>query len=204
MPPGRSRFGYMQFGVGMAGLPGQDDIRPGTAFSITLPPGGVILSAVYLGALCAIAADDNVGVIIDADAFAIVPELLSLEQGVATGGGPYEINGVGMDMIFSWGDAEDLTYGGGVSTFSTALGIRLMGGIWEGALWHGLFGFEMLWLNFDNRPNAVNFGPYVGAGLEMMLAPDVSFTVDIRYAFMYGDAKEYDRWEFTGGFVFYW
>ncbi|MBN1809748.1 MAG: hypothetical protein JW909_11830 [Planctomycetes bacterium] len=203
--PGRG-FGYTRFGVGLMGLPGCDDMRPGTAFSLTVPPGGVILSVFYIGALAAIASQDNVDVDIYLDATdAAALGMFGMEQGYTTGrSGPMEIQGVGMDCILSWGSLDDLSAGGGVSVFTAGLGARLIGGLWQGGLWHLLAGFEGVWIDYDFRPYAFNFGPYVGAGLEAMLGPGAGFNASLRYGILAGDATDYDHWEFTVGFILYW
>ena len=194
-------FGYFQIGIGMAGLPGRDDIKPGTAITLTVPPGGIFVSALVLGT-AAIVAGAGGDISMEGDIFIDAP-LVGFNQGISTGG-PDQISGFGLDAVLSWSTAEDLTFGGDVDTFGIGLGIRYIGGFSDAALFHVTAGLEFLNINFDNRPYAINVGPYLGFGLELMLAPQASFTTDIRYAFLSGDEPDYDYWEFTGGFVLYW
>jgi len=194
-------FGYFQIGIGMAGLPGHDDIRPGTAVTLTIPPGGIFVSALVLGT-AAIIAGAGGDIYMEGDIFIDAP-LVGFNQGISMGG-PDQITGFGLDAVLSWSTAEDLTFGGDVNTFGIGLGLRYIGGISDAALFHATAGLEFLNLDFEYRPYAINVGPYLGFGLELMLAPQMSFTTDIRYAFLAGDEPDYDYWEFTGGFIFYW
>ncbi|MBN1809345.1 MAG: hypothetical protein JW909_09785 [Planctomycetes bacterium] len=235
----RKVFGYLHTGVGVGGLPGRDDIKPGTTVTVYVPPRGVFVTAFAVGAVLAVAAlsdgDCNLDLNLNFERRSpdVLPEAADREPETgdrvpyapygewrheklppaqpwwpqATAfeeSGPFKITGMGMDAMFSWTSAEDLTAGGDVRTASGGLGARFMGGLNSGTRWHALVGLEITGINFENRPFALNWGPYVGFGLEVLPARNAGLSATVRYSLLTGDEPDYNHWEFTGGFIFYW
>ncbi|MBN1809749.1 MAG: hypothetical protein JW909_11835 [Planctomycetes bacterium] len=214
------RFGYLRVGVGFAGLPGCDDIRPGSSVTITLPVMGALCIGASAG-LAGVYAHNHVWSAIaettngdEFSAFLAALPFLPLaglgHEGFMTTG-CYDVasrndifRGVSWDGMFAVALPEDLSSGGGVEVLSAALGAKFIGGLWEQAFWNLQVGFQLSLMDFDARPTALNHGLYGGIGVEFALDVDVKLSAEARYALMAGDMSEYDYWDFTVGFSVYW
>lgn len=201
-------FGYFGMSIGMIGLPGQDDIKPGTAVTLTVPPMGIVCVAATVGLLCLYAEAGGDG---GGDAECIFYPLGGLgeenlmSQGVLTGRqGPLEVTGVAWDGFMSFGYPEDLTFGGTIDCFTLGTGVRCISGLWNNAFWNALLGFQWTWMNFEHRLSALNYGVYGGLGLELMMSDSAGVNATVRYAIMSGDMPQYDYWDATLGLAWYW
>jgi hypothetical protein len=194
-------FGYGNISIGMMGLPGRNDVRPGFAVNFTIPPAGMLLVG-----FCAL-----IGAIGSWDFPTGFGDFVGLSdekppaQGVMTGNeGPFEISGIGWDCSLSLGSPEDLTFGGHVGVCTLGTGVRYIGGLWRHAFWNALLGVQGTWMNFDNRPNGFNYGVYGGVGVEFGVTDSMNINTTVRYAILTGDMPQYDYWDATLGLAWYW
>ena len=204
---GGESFGYMDLSIGMVGLPGQNDIKPGTAVTITIPPMGIVCLAATVGLFWLYAEGGGGG----GDPTPLFYPLAGfgeedlMSQGITTGKqGPLQVTGVGWDGFMSFGYPEDLTFGGTIDCFTLGTGVRCISGLWNNAFWNALLGFQWTWMDFEHRPNALNYGVYGGLGLELMMGDNAGINATVRYAVMTGDMPQYDYWESTIGLAWYW
>ena len=212
------RFGYVSIHAGIGGIPGQDDIRPGPSWTITAPPGGAFATALAVSAFAA-----DIWVLAQAQGTTsgyagiftplVAGEPINLDEWAPAASlqGEYRdvigkrfVDAVALDLYLTGSCNRDLSFGGRINTVGVGLDLALLVGFHEAGRGRLMAGIEYRYINFKNRPNADNFGPMLGAGIEFPVGPDLTLSTQFRYVFTGGEMPQYDLWDFSMGVSRYW